>query len=353
MKAEYCSSRLVFHEPAITSRAVMNDKETYFIRISDESRPGIYGIGECALFRGLGADDTPDYEERLAAVCADISRHGLTAVLPDDSSSIRFGVETALADLRHGGRRLLWPCAWTEGKTAIPINGLVWMGTRDRMLERIDEKIAAGFRCIKLKIGGIGFDEELDLIRHIRDRYTPDALELRLDANGAFGPADAMDYLRALAPYGVHSIEQPIRAGQLEAMAEICRTSPIPVALDEELIGCRGTQEKTALLDAIRPQYIILKPSLCGGFAASEEWIRLAVERRIGWWATSALESDIGLNAIAQWCASMNTVIPQGLGTGRLYTNNIPSPLRQVGDGLRYDPTGEWHIPQLEWKQPI
>lgn len=350
MKAEYCRYRLVFHEPAITSRDVMTDKDTYFIRISDERRPGIYGIGECALFRGLSADDTPDYEDMLAQVCADISRQGLTAFVPSDSSSIRFGAESALADLRNGGRRLLWPGRWTRGEIAIPINGLIWMGSHDRMLARIDEKIEAGFRCIKLKIGGIRFDEELNLINHIRERYAPEELELRLDANGSFTPSDALCNLRALAPYGIHSIEQPIKAGQTEAMAEICRKSPIPVALDEEPIGCRDTKSKIALLDSIKPQYIILKPSLCGGFAASEEWAALACERGIGWWATSALESDIGLNAIAQWCGSMNTKIPQGLGTGRLYVNNIASPLRQIGDGLRYDPEGVWELPEMEWK---
>lgn len=350
MKAEYCRYRLVFHEPAVTSRDVMTDKETYFIRISDERRPGVYGIGECAVFRGLSADDTPDYEDILAGVCADISRYGLTAVMPGDSSSILFGVESALADLRNGGQRLLWPGRWTRGEVSIPINGLIWMGSHDRMLARIDEKIAAGFRCIKLKIGGIDFDEELDLINHIRQRYTPEHLELRLDANGSFAPDDALYNLRALAPYGIHSIEQPIRAGQADAMAEICRKSPIPVALDEELIGCRDTKAKISLLDSIKPQYIILKPSLCGGFAASEEWVSLACERGIGWWATSALESDIGLNSIAQWCGSMNTVIPQGLGTGRLYVNNITSPLRQIGDGLCYDPKGVWMLPEMEWK---
>lgn len=351
VKAEYCRYNLVFREPAITSRAVMTDKETYFIRIWDDNRPGVYGIGECALFRGLGADDVPEYEEWLAEVCTDISRHGLTSVISVDSSSIRFGVESALADLRNGGRRILWPGKWTAGDESIPINGLVWMGSHDRMLERIEEKIAAEFRCIKLKIGGIDFAEEIDLIRHIRDRYSSDRLELRLDANGAFSPDDAMEYLTILSAFDIHSIEQPIRSGQPEIMAEICRRSPIPIALDEELIGCRSTSEKISLLDSIHPQYVILKPSLCGGFAAASEWAILASERGIGWWATSALESDIGLNAIAQWCASMHTTIPQGLGTGRLYVNNIPSPLRQIGDGLRYDQKAEWKIPDFDWRQ--
>jgi o-succinylbenzoate synthase len=350
VKAEYCRYVLAFREPAITSRAVMTDKETFFIRLYDERQPEVAGIGECAIFRGLGADDTPDYEACLAKVCADISRGGLSSLVLPESSSIRFGVESAIADLQGGGTRMLWQSDWTAGESAIPINGLVWMGTRERMMERIKEKISAGFRCVKLKIGGINFDDELGLLRYIREQYSDAQLELRLDANGAFSPENAMEHLQALAQYDIHSIEQPIRAGQPEAMSRICRTSPIPVALDEELIGCRSTAEKVALLDEVCPQYIILKPSLCGGFAAAEEWVKLAEERGIGWWATSALESDIGLNAIAQWCAKMRTVIPQGLGTGRLYTNNVVSPLRQVGDGLRYDAAGEWSLPDFQWK---
>ena len=350
LKAEYAPFRLEFREPAVTSRAVMNDKETYFIRIYDDERPEVFGIGECALFRGLSADDRPDYEMVLSEVCASISQHGSVAIIPDGWSSIRFGVESALADLRNGGCRILWPGEWVCGKYGIPINGLVWMGSHDQMMDRLCSKIDAGFRCVKLKIGGIDFAEELDLIRHIRERFSSDKLEIRLDANGAFTPDTAMDYLSRLAPYGIHSIEQPIRAGQMSAMASICRESPIPIALDEELIGCRSRTEKIELLDVIHPSFIILKPSLCGGFSAAEEWVSLPAERCIGWWATSALESDIGLNAIAQWCASMHTVIPQGLGTGQLYTNNIPSPMWLDGDKLRYNPDGWWALPHFDWR---
>lgn len=327
----------------------MTYKDTYFVRISDHVG-GAVGLGECALFRGLSADDTADYEERLAHLCGEITRYGLSAIVAADSSSLRFGVETALADLRHGGVHCPWPGEWSRGEVSVSINGLVWMGTREQMMQRIDSKIAAGFRCIKLKIGGIDFADEVGLIEHIRERYAPGELELRLDANGAFAPGDALARLNLLAPYGIHSIEQPIRAGQPEAMGELCRKSPIAIALDEELIGCRSTAQKGELLDAISPQYVILKPSLCGGFAAAEEWAAMAAARGIGWWATSALESDIGLNAIAQWCARMRTTIPQGLGTGQLYTNNIGSPLRQVGSGLRYDPNGSWRLPNFDWK---
>ena len=350
LKAEYTPYLLHFREPAITSRAVMTDKETYFIKIYDERNPEVFGIGECALFRGLSAEDGADYESVLAGICADISTYGDTALIPHGWSSIRFGIESALADLRRGGKRILWPGRWTDGLCGIPINGLVWMGSHDLMMKRLCGKIETGYRCIKLKIGGISFDEELDLIKHIRRHFSPEELELRLDANGAFAIDSALEYLRRLSPYGIHSIEHPIRAGHVDDMARICRESPIPIALDEELIGCRSTKEKEELLDAVAPAYIILKPSLCGGFSSAAEWVSLAIARKIGWWATSALESDIGLNAIAQWCASMNTVIPQGLGTGQLFTNNIVSPLCLKGDSLCYDSASPWILPQFAWR---
>lgn len=329
----------------------MTYKDTYYLRLSHRDNPDVWGVGECALFRGLGADDLPDYEERLAEMCQRISSDGLEGVLPEGYSSIIFGVETALADLRNGGRRTPWPGRWSEGRVGIPINGLVWMGSYEQMMHRLDEKIAAGFRCIKIKIGGIEFERELDMLRALRRRYPAGLLEVRLDANGGFTPDEALSRLDTLAPLGIHSLEQPIRQGQWREMARICAESPIPIALDEELIGCRTTAEKAELLDTIRPSAIILKPSLCGGFAAAEEWARMARERNMIWWATSALESDIGLNAIAQWCDSMHTTIPQGLGTGRLYTNNIESPLYLHGDTIRYNPLGEWRLPEnLQWK---
>lgn len=329
----------------------MTYKDTYYLRLSHRDNPDVWGVGECALFCGLGADDLPDYEERLAEMCRRISSDGLEGALPEGYSSITFGVETALADLRNGGRRTPWPGRWSEGRVGIPINGLVWMGSYEQMMHRLDEKIAAGFRCIKIKIGGIEFERELDMLRALRRRYPADLLEVRLDANGGFTPDEALSRLDTLAPLGIHSLEQPIRQGQWREMARICAESPIPIALDEELIGCRSMAEKAELLDAIRPSAIILKPSLCGGFAAAEEWARMARERNMIWWATSALESDIGLNAIAQWCDSMHTTIPQGLGTGRLYTNNIESPLYLHSDTIRYNPLGEWRLPKnLQWK---
>lgn len=301
----------------------MRVKDTYFVRLWDEACPEVMGLGECALFRGLSADDVPDYEERLSRACVDPD-----SAAASGCSSIICGFEMARANLRQGGGNVYFPSAYTEGQSEITINGLVWMGPWRTMLSRIREKLDAGFRCIKIKIGGIDFDDELDLLRRIRQRFGPDDVMLRLDANGSFSPADALPRLDRLAAYGVHSIEQPIRAGQPDEMARICASSPIPIALDEELIGVRTNEEKRQLLNHVRPQYIILKPSLCGGFAHADAWIAAAEQVGIGWWATSALESNVGLNAIAQWLTATHPAAaasPQGLGTGALYSNNTPS----------------------------
>lgn len=325
----------------------MRHKDTYFIRLTDSGQEGIYGLGEAGLFRGLSCDDRPGYEKKLTEVCRDIDRYATHPSLLADWPSIRFAVETAVRDLANGGHRIIYPSAWTEGNDEITINGLVWMGDRDEMRRRIATKLSEKFRCVKVKIGGIDFDEELSLLDFIR-REAPE-VQLRLDANGAFSPSEAPEQLERLAKFGIHSIEQPIRAGQWAEMHRLCEHSPIPIALDEELIGINSADEKGRMLDAIRPAYIILKPTLAGGFEGSEEWIRLALERDCGWWATSALESNIGLNAIAQWVATLNTSMPQGLGTGQLYHNNIPSPLYLQGDKLRYRSGDEWKIPSLQW----
>ncbi|MDE6490789.1 MAG: o-succinylbenzoate synthase [Muribaculaceae bacterium] len=350
MKAAYARHDLRFLRPAITSRSVMTVKETYFLKLWNEDNPGIYGLGECAVFRGLGSDDRPDYESRLAQLCRDIN-DGRDAGDIAQWSSIMFGYETAMLDLSNGGKRVIAPTPWSQGAAEIAINGLVWMGSADEMLGRIDEKIAAGFRCIKLKIGGIDFDDEIRLLGYIRSHFPIGQLELRLDANGAFAPADALSKLSRLARFGIHSIEQPIRQGQWGEMSRLCMTSPIPIALDEELIGISDADTKARMLDTIHPAYIILKPSLCGGFRSASEWIDMAEERGIGWWVTSALESNIGLNAIAQWTSSMSTSIPQGLGTGMLYANNIASPLRQIRDAIIYDTSAQWQIPELTWNE--
>ncbi len=333
LKAAYQKYLLRFKEPAGTSRGILTEKETWFIRIWEEQCPEVTGIGECALFRGLSADDRPEYEAKLHKVCCDIGR--VDTMDLSEWSSIRFGVEMALADLRNGGRRIYFPSDFTEGEKEIEINGLVWMGDRDVMQRRIREKLDAGFRCIKLKIGAIDFDAELSLLHDIRRQFSVRDVELRVDANGAFAPEVALERLEALSRFGLHSIEQPIRAGQWQEMARLCRISPIPVALDEELIGIGCTLQKQALLEEINPQYIILKPALCGGFSGAEEWIRLAGRREIGWWVTSALESNIGLAALAQWTATLGNRMPQGLGTGQLYTNNLPSFIYRTGCMLK------------------
>ena len=333
-RAEYSRYLLHFKEDAGTSRGVLKEKETFFVKVWDESCPEVFGMGECALFRGLSADDRKNYEEKLEEVCQRIEEVKMEEL--EEWSSIRFGVEMALQDLAMGGRQLYFSSAFTEGRLAIEINGLIWMGDKSTMLQRIQQKLEAGFHCIKLKIGAIDFEAELSLLQYIRERFSCEKVELRVDANGVFAPEEAMSKLEALAAFGLHSIEQPIRQGQWEEMAHLCRETPIPIALDEELIGVYGRKKKLELLEKVQPQYIILKPALCGGFSGAREWIELAEKRGIGWWVTSALESNIGLNALAQWVATLGNPMPQGLGTGQLYTNNLWSPLRQEGECLIY-----------------
>lgn len=342
LRAAWSRYRLDFRFLAVTSRDSMRSKDTYYIKVWDDATPDIYGIGEAALFRGLSHDDRPGYEAKLTEVCNHPdSDHSLV-----EWPSIRMGLDCAMRDLSNGGHRILYPSDWTERKSSLPINGLVWMGTEEEMVARMREKVAQGFSCIKIKIGGIDFERELAMLRALRE-VAPHA-ELRLDANGAFSPTEALGRLERLAVYGIHSIEQPIRQGQPDEMARICRESPIPIALDEELIGV-DESHAPELLGTIRPAYIILKPTLVGGFGACDRWIETAQSLGIGWWATSALESDIGLNAIAQWTASHSPTMPQGLGTGQLYTNNIPSPLKLDGDRLSYNKEREWKIPALGW----
>ena len=351
LRARYAPYRLQFKEPSGTSRGVMTYKDCYMVQLYEDTHPERVGWGECALFRGLGSDDRPEYEQVLAEACRQVG------ILPFDEvldrlvewTSIRFGFETARQEL-CGWRD--YPSRFDMGEHPITINGLVWMGDKATMLRRIEEKLDAGFRCVKLKIGAIDFDAELDLLRMVRGRFSRNEIELRVDANGAFSPDEAPCKLDALARYDLHSIEQPIKAGQWEAMARLCATTPIPIALDEELVACRKvTPELTAqMLDTIKPQYIILKPSLTGALSGTNQWIKAATERGIGWWITSALESNIGLSAIARYTASLSTQMPQGLGTGGLYTNNIPSPLQQIGEVLTCNPQGEWQYPDLSWR---
>lgn len=334
--ANYTPYRLIFKKPSRTSRALMHDKITYFIEISDDCNPEVIGRGEVALFEGLSADDTPEFEQMLADCCLNINHTDINRI---DSSAIRFGFETALSDLANGG--CMRPFKSSDN-IAITINGLVWMNDAETMLTDVWRLIDSGFRCIKLKVGAIDFEAETNILHEIRKSFSAEILEIRLDANGAFTSDNVMSRLDAFVKYDVHSIEQPIKAGQPEIMAEICSRSPIPIALDEELIGIKSEKIKCHLLDTIKPDYIILKPSLCGGFSEADRWITAARERNIGWWATSALESNIGLNAIARWVSKYSPVLPQGLGTGSLYTNNIASPWLVEDAQLKYDSNQKW-----------
>lgn len=332
LHARWMRYRLDFKFEARTSRSVMRHKDTYFVELTDDDLPGRRGIGECALFAGLSHEDDSVYESRLQTLCANPTQDAIGRC---KDSSIRFGFETALHNLRGD-----WPkTAWSDGKTGIDINGLVWMGPKDEMRRRIAEKLAQGFSCIKLKIGGIDFDDELDLISHIRNEFPSELIELRVDANGAFAPDEALQKIERLSRYHIHSIEQPIRAGQFDAMARVCANSAIPVALDEELIGTTSYDFKSQMLSFVKPAYIILKPSLCGGLGDADSWISTAENLGIGWWATSALESNIGLEALGRWISAKNIQMPQGLGTGQIYSNNIePTPLSMHDAQLWYEP---------------
>lgn len=351
LRACYAPYRLKFKEPSGTSRGVLTYKDTFFIRLYDDACPEQVGWGECALFRGLGSDDCAGYEEVLAQACQRVGKMAWSDFLETLSAytSIRFGFETAWQELNAWRD---YPSQFDTGEQPIVINGLVWMGDKNTMLHRIEEKLQVGFRCVKLKIGAIDFDAELELLRMVRNRFSRHEIELRVDANGAFTPHEAMMKLERLAPYDLHSIEQPIKAGQWETMARLCATSPIPIALDEELVACREvTPALTAqLLDTIRPRYIVMKPSLTGGLSGSDLWRNAAQERGIGWWITSALESNVGLAAIARYTAALSVDMPQGLGTGALYTNNVASPLVQRGELLSYDTCGQWQYPTLIWR---
>jgi len=345
MKATYHKHILDFKSPSGTSRGVLKQKETWFIHIVSDEK---HGIGECGILRSLSIDDVSDYEEKLRWTCENITL-GEEALLQALLAfpSIQFGVEQAFRSLRSTSPYLLHPSAFTQGKEAIDINGLIWMGDEVFMKSQIKEKLAAGFTCIKMKIGAIDFETEFKLLQSIRKEYSVNDIELRVDANGAFTPTNALEKLKRLSELDLHSIEQPIKQGQREEMAKLCEITPLPIALDEELIGVFQSAEKKKLIEVIQPQFIILKPSLVGGYAGSSEWVSLAAQHNIDWWITSALESNIGLNAIAQWTYSLQSNLPQGLGTGGLYTNNFDSPLHIQNGTLRYAPEMSWNVPYL------
>lgn len=369
-KIEIAERTLHFKQPAGTSRGVYTTRHSYYLTLTSDELPGVEGVGECATLPDLSCDAKPEYEMTLRQVCQMVEQMGR---IPYDMirayPSITFGLETAFASFFDAAKKFLeivpaegassssemlkqkgvsvpagmenltelFDSPFGRGEEGITINGLVWMGTYEEMLARLEEKLQAGFHCVKLKIGAIDFFKELDLIKRIRDVYTKEQVELRVDANGGFLPENAMSQLEALAKYDIHSIEQPIKQHQWPKMAQLCRETPLPIALDEELIGVNVRSMKQALLDTVRPQYIILKPSLHGGIYGCNEWIELANRRGIGSWITSALESNIGLNAIAHYAAKVygsNVKMPQGLGTGQLFTDNIPMPLEIRGDKL-------------------
>lgn len=341
MKASYKRYILNFKMPGGTSRGVLNEKETWFIVLDDDGKKG---IGECGLLRGLSIDDVPEYENKLAWVCQNIHL-GFEELFSglQDFPSIQFGLEQAFKSLGSKNSFELFPSHFLTKGIPISINGLIWMGDENFMLDQLHQKLEAGFKCIKMKIGAIDFDKELAILNSIRSRFSPEEIELRVDANGAFSKNEALDKLNRLSEFDLHSIEQPIKQGQWEAMGNLCASSPLPIALDEELIGIFDVTKKEELLQTVRPQYIILKPSLLGGFKKSQEWIDLADRYRIGWWVTSALESNIGLNAIAQWTFQLSTTMPQGLGTGSLYTNNFESPLEVKHGSLYYTTKSNWN----------
>ena len=328
--------------PSGTSRGILKTKETWFLCLKKDGKSG---IGECGLFRGLSIDDRPDYEDKLKWVCNNIGI-GLDRLLAKiiDFPSIQIGIEQAFLSLHSSSPFKLFTSDFTESNKAITINGLIWMGDRQFMKAQIKDRISQGFNCIKMKIGAIDFQSEIELLASIRKEFSIKDIELRVDANGAFQSYEALEKLKILSSYDLHSIEQPIKQGQLQEMASLCEQSPLPIALDEELIGVFGVTKKKELLQIINPQYIILKPSLVGGFKGSLEWIDLANDFGIEWWVTSALESNVGLNAIAQWTATLKNSLPQGLGTGSLFTNNFECPLKVNNGMLHYEKNKNWNF---------
>ena len=342
LKAHYKKHILEFKTPSGTSRGILKTKEAWFIIIEDITS---VGIGECGLLRGLSIDDRPDFEQKLQWVCANIGL-GLRQLYDalTEFPSIQMGVETAFRSLASDDPFQIYPSEFSRGETGIAINGLIWMGDKAFMRAQIANKLKNGFSCIKMKIGAIEFETELSLLKSIRQEFSASQIEIRVDANGAFTPHLALEKLKYLSDLDLHSIEQPIAVNQWDQMALLCEKSPLDIALDEELIGVFSTQKKEQLLKHINPQYIILKPSFIGGFKGSDSWIEISQANDVGWWITSALESNVGLNAISQYTFTKNSTLHQGLGTGGLYTNNISSPLQITKGALFYKPSKRWNF---------
>ncbi|UXX81196.1 o-succinylbenzoate synthase [Reichenbachiella carrageenanivorans] len=357
---EYTKHELNFKFDAGTSRGVLKTKEAWILKIHQQGKPKTFGLGEVSTIERLSFDYSVDFESELDELKGTLLGVELPVTVPEIYKlvnkqvskyrpAIRFGLETALLDLFHGGQFQLFDNDFYYGRSGIPINGLIWMGEKAFMKSQIDEKLRLGFKCIKLKIGAIDFDAECELLDYIRSQYPADQLILRVDANGAFITQEVLKKLERLAVFDLHSIEQPIMPRQPEAMSLVCEKSQVPIALDEELIGVFDKYEKIALVEDIKPDYVILKPSLLGGFAATAEWIEIAKAHQIGWWITSALESNIGLNAICQFTAAYDYVGHQGLGTGQLFDNNIHSPLAIQGEEVVYNQTLSWDLGTLKF----
>ncbi len=346
MKATIKKYTLNFKRPSGTSRGILNQKETWLLILESN---GKYGIGECGMFKGLSCDDVPEFDKKLNWLYGNIDK-GKDFLWNELRffPSIQFGLEQAFLSLKSDNPIVLFPSEFTKNEAPIPINGLIWMGDEDYMQEQVQQKLEEGFTCLKMKIGAIDFKAEISLLESIRNSYTPDQIELRVDANGAFQPEEALEKLQVLSTFDLHSIEQPIKQGNVQQMKSLCNNTSLPIALDEELIGVIDVTKKEELLQTIRPQFIVLKPTLVGGFKGSEEWIRIAEELGIGWWITSALESNIGLNAIAQWTYTLGNPMPQGLGTGGLFTNNFDCPLQVKKGYIYYDKNQSWKANLIE-----
>lgn len=324
--------QLEYYRPATTSRGALNFRKLWLLKVWDSTKPHIIGQGEIGIIPKLSPEDRPDIEDVLAIALQQLqTSHKVDPALLLELPALAFAIECALLDLQMGGKSLFFPSAYAEKQEGIKINGLVWMHGIPEMVAEAKTKIEQGFDCIKFKVGALDFDSECRMLESIRKLPNGHNLEIRLDANGAFSVEDALLKLKELNRFGIHSIEQPIKPNQWDAMQEICAKSPFAIALDEELIGVKESDIER-LLKSIKPQYIILKPSLLGGLRASDKWIENAEKLAIGWWATSALESNIGLNAIAQWVAAKKPSLPQGLGTGKLYKSNF-EPHTEIRNG--------------------
>lgn len=352
MRLQFCPYILKFKEPAGTSRGILTEKPTCILRIFDENNPSEFGIGEAAVFPGL----SPEADDRFFYKLMELQANVRLGIKTDLSKfpSLQFGFEQAIRDFAGGCNGTYFDSPFIHDEKGIEINGLIWMGDFEKMMDRLEQKLEEGFRCIKFKIGAIDWYSEVEMIKKVRNKFSPEEVEIRVDANGAFEMPSALPRLKRLADLGVHSIEQPVKPGNPDLLHFLCDISPLPIALDEELIGKYSSAQKANTLDHIQPQYIVIKPTLTGGFSSAEEWIRLAEERGIGWWITSSLESNIGLNALSQWVATLNNKLPQGLGTGNLFSNNFDSPIFRRSNILHYNPAKTLDykaLDKLDWRE--